>query len=109
MGQSASVNLALSLALRAFLDFLDRLCAYGTMTSNISAQESQSLKFAPFDAVKRRKRISIFKVGKLWLFKYFFEDKETFKALVDYYNEDQYRFEFKSLGTRKTSSSILSS
>jgi hypothetical protein len=69
--------------------------------------KSQPLKFAPFDATKRRKRINIFKVGKLWIFKHFFEDKETFKALFDHYDKDQYRFEFKSIGARNNAIKIL--
>ena len=74
---------------------------------NDSKPKPQSLKFAPFDATKRRKRIVIFKVGKLWIFKHFFDDKETFKALLDHYNEDQYRFEFKSIGARNNALKIL--
>jgi hypothetical protein len=31
-----------------------------------------------FDVKERRKRIIVFKVGKLWLFKQFFEDKEIY-------------------------------
>jgi hypothetical protein len=60
-----------------------------------------------FDVVPKRKRITIFKVGKLWLFKHFFEDKELFKALLDYYNQDQYRFEFKSTGARNNALKLL--
>jgi len=74
---------------------------------NDSKPKPQSLKFAPFDATKRRKRIVIFKVGKLWIFKHFFDDKETFKALLDHYNKDQYRFEFKSIGARNNALKIL--
>lgn len=51
------------------------------------------MKFAPFETAKRRKRITLFKVGKLWLFKHFFDDKEMFKALLDYYNKDLYMIE----------------
>ena len=65
------------------------------------------MEFSTFDVIPKRKHINIFKVGKLWLFKYFFEDKETFKALLDYYNEDQYRFEFKSIGARNNALKIL--
>jgi hypothetical protein len=65
------------------------------------------LKFATFDTTKSRKRINIFKVGKLWVFKYFFEDKETFKALRDHYSQDLYRFEFKSIGARNNALKIL--
>jgi hypothetical protein len=60
-----------------------------------------------FDVVPRRNRINIFKVGKLWAFKYFFDDKDMFKAQVDYYNQDQYRFEFKSIGARNNAIKIL--
>ena len=41
-----------------------------------------------FDVIERRKRITFFKLGKLWVFKYFLEDKETFKALLDHYSQD---------------------
>ena len=58
------------------------------------------MEFSTFDVEPKRKQITVFKVGKLWLFKYFFEDKDVFKALLDYYNKDQYRFELKSLGER---------
>jgi hypothetical protein len=74
---------------------------------NDSIPKSQPLKFAPFNTTKRRQRINVFKVGKLWIFKYFFEDKETFKALLDHYNKDQYRFEFKSIGARNNALKIL--
>jgi hypothetical protein len=60
-----------------------------------------------FDVIPKRKRIAVFKVGKLWLFKHFFDDKEIFKALLDYYNQDQYRFEFKSIGARNNALKIL--
>jgi hypothetical protein len=60
-----------------------------------------------FDIIPKRKCINIFKVGKLWLFKYFFDDKEIFKALLDYYNQNQYRFEMKSLGARNNALKIL--
>ena len=71
------------------------------------SDSNQPLKFASFEVDKRRKRINIFKVGKLWIFKHFFEDKETFKALLDYYNQDQYRFEFKSIGSRNNALKLL--
>jgi len=34
-----------------------------------------------FDVISKRKRLVVFKVGKLWLFKQFFEDRVIFKAL----------------------------
>jgi hypothetical protein len=60
-----------------------------------------------FDVVPRRRRICVFKIGKLWAFKYFFEDKEIFKSLLEYYNQDLYRFEMKSLGARNNALKIL--
>jgi hypothetical protein len=53
-----------------------------------------------FDVIERRKRITFFKLGKLWVFKQFFDNHELFNALLDYYNKDLYRFEFKSTGAR---------
>ena len=60
-----------------------------------------------FDVVPERKRINVFKVGKLWLFKYFFDNKEIFKALLDHYNKYLYRFEFKSTGARNNALKLL--
>jgi len=34
-----------------------------------------------FDVIPKRKRLVVFKVGKLWLFKQFFDNREVFKAL----------------------------
>jgi len=45
-----------------------------------------------FDVLEKRKRITLFKLGKLWVFKHFFDNKELFRALLDHYNEDLYRF-----------------
>ncbi len=60
-----------------------------------------------FDVVERRVRITIFKLGKLWVFKQFFDKREVFDALLDYYNKNQYRFEFKSIGARNNALKIL--
>jgi len=60
-----------------------------------------------FDVVPKRKRINIFKFGKLWVFKHFFDNKELFKALLDYYNKDLYRFELKSIGARNNALKLL--
>ena len=65
------------------------------------------LQPSTFDVVPKHKRIAVFKVGKLWLFKHFFEDKEVFKSLLDYYKQDLYRFEMKSLGARNNALKIL--
>jgi len=60
-----------------------------------------------FDVVPKRKHITVFKVGKLWLFKYFFDNMELFEALVDHYNKDLYRFEFKSTSARNNALKLL--
>lgn len=60
-----------------------------------------------FDVIERRKRITVFKLGKLWVFKHFFDNKEIFKALLDHYNKDLYRFEFKSTGARNNALKLL--
>jgi hypothetical protein len=61
-----------------------------------------------FDVAERRKRINVFKVGKLWVFKHFFDDnKELFRQLADHYNRDTYRFEFKSVGERNQALKLL--
>jgi hypothetical protein len=60
-----------------------------------------------FDVVPKRKRITVFKLGKLWVFKYFFEDKALFLALLGSYNKDQYRFEFNSVGARNNALKLL--
>ena len=53
-----------------------------------------------FDVIQRRSKIIFFKLGKLWIFKHFFDDKAIFKALAESYNEDKFRFEFKTFGAR---------
>ena len=65
------------------------------------------MEFSTFDVVPKRKRITVFKVGKLWLFKQFFDDRELFDALLDHYNKDLYRFEFKSTGARNNALKLL--
>jgi hypothetical protein len=60
-----------------------------------------------FDVIERRKRIIFFKLGKLWVFKQFFDNRELFNALLDYYNKDLYRFEFKSIGVRNNALKLL--
>lgn len=47
------------------------------------------------------------KLGTLWVFKHFFDNKELFKALLDHYNKDQYRFEFESIGARNNALKLL--
>jgi hypothetical protein len=65
------------------------------------------MEFSTFDVVPKRKRINVFRVGKLWLFKYFFDNMELFETLVDHYNKNLYRFEFKSTGARNNALKIL--
>lgn len=61
-----------------------------------------------FDTDEKRKRINVFKVGKLWVFKYFFADnQDLFRQLADHYNRETYRFEFKSLGERNQGLKLL--
>ena len=65
------------------------------------------MEFSTFEVVPKRKHINVFKVGKLWLFKYFFDNKGFFEALLDHYNKDLYRFEFKSTGARNNALKLL--
>ncbi len=60
-----------------------------------------------FDVIEMRKRITIFKLGKLWVFKQFFDNRALYNALLDYYNKDLYRFEFKSTGARNNALKLL--
>ena len=65
------------------------------------------MRASTFDIKERRKRIIVFKVGKLWLFKQFFDNKEIFKALLGYYNQDNYRVEFKTIADRNNALKVL--
>ena len=60
-----------------------------------------------FDVIERRKRVTIFKLGNLWVFKQFFDNHELFNALLDHYNKDLFRFEFKSTGARNNALKLL--
>ena len=48
----------------------------------------------------RRRKVNIFKIGKLYCFKQYFNDKEIFKELSEYYNKGNYRFECGTAGER---------
>ena len=48
----------------------------------------------------KREKVNIFKIGSLWCFKYFFDNREVFKELSEYYNREKYRFELKNVGAR---------
>jgi hypothetical protein len=65
------------------------------------------MQASTFDIVLKRKRITLFKLGKLWIFKHFFENRAFLDALMDYYNKDLYRFEFKSIGARNNALKLL--
>lgn len=54
------------------------------------------LKSSTSDVIPRRKKVTQFKLGKLWVFKQFFDNKETFKVLPENYNEDKLGFKFKT-------------
>ena len=60
-----------------------------------------------FDVIPKRKRVTIFKLGKLWVFKQFFDNRALFDALLNYYNKDLFRFEFKSTGARNNALKLL--
>ena len=60
-----------------------------------------------FDVIERRKHVTFFKLGKLWVFKQFFDNRALFDALLDYYNKDLFRFEFKYVGTMNNALKLL--
>lgn len=47
-----------------------------------------------------RKKINVFKVGKLYCFKHYFQDRNVFEKLSQYYNKEKYRFECKTVSER---------
>ncbi len=65
------------------------------------------LKVNTFDVIRRRKRIVVFKLGNLWVFKHFFDDSEIFKSLAEFYKADKFRFELKSFSQRNNALKIL--
>jgi hypothetical protein len=65
------------------------------------------VEFSTFDVIPKRKHINVFNVGKHWLFKHFFDNRDLFEALLDHYNKDLYRFEFKSIGARNNALKLL--
>jgi hypothetical protein len=65
------------------------------------------MQASTFDVVERRKRVIVFKLGNLWVFKQFFDNRGLFNALLDYYNKDLFRFEFKSTGARNNALKLL--
>ena len=57
--------------------------------------------------VNPKKEISIIRVGSYWAFKHFFEDKEIFQELADYYDKDGFRFILRTPGERNLVAKIL--
>jgi len=57
--------------------------------------------------VNPKKEIAIIRVGSYWVFKHFFEDKEIFQELADYYDKDGFRFILKTPGERNLVAKIL--
>ncbi len=59
------------------------------------------MKFPTFDIEpEKKKKLNFFKIGKIWCFKQFFDDKEIFNDLLEYYNREKYRFELGTVGER---------
>lgn len=54
-----------------------------------------------------KKSITIIKAGRHWIFKHFFEDRETFREIADYYDRDGYRFVLKTPGERNLVQKLL--
>lgn len=57
--------------------------------------------------VPPKKEITIIRAGNHWAFKHFFEDKETFRELADYYDKDEFRFVLKTPGERNLVAKLL--
>jgi len=63
--------------------------------------KEKAMSFPTFDIEpEKKKKLNFFKIGKIWCFKYFFDDKEIFNDLLEYYNREKYQFELGSVGTR---------
>ena len=54
-----------------------------------------------------KKNITIIKAGQHWIFKHFFEDKDIFRELADYYDKDGYRFVLRTPGERNLVQKLL--
>lgn len=48
--------------------------------------------------IPRKKEITIFKAGGHWVFKHYFDDRDTFMELAEYYDKDKYCFVLRTLG-----------
>jgi hypothetical protein len=58
-------------------------------------------------AIHRKKQITIFKAGGYWVFKHYFDDRDTFMEFAEYYDKDKYRFVLKTLGDRNRAIKLL--
>jgi len=47
-----------------------------------------------------RKKINVFKIGKIYCFNHYFNDKQVFEEMSRYYNKERYRFECSTAGER---------
>jgi hypothetical protein len=65
----------------------------------VKGELEKNMRF-PNEVALKKKKLNIFKIGRLWYFKCFFEDKEIFRDLLEYYNREKYKFEFSSVGER---------
>lgn len=54
-----------------------------------------------------RKKVNIFKIGNLYCFKQYLDDRDLFDELSEYYNQQKYRFECKSAGERNKIMKLL--
>jgi hypothetical protein len=54
-----------------------------------------------------KKQITIFKVGGHWVFKHYFDDRDLFLELVEYYDENKFCFVLKTLGDRNRALKLL--
>ena len=74
---------------------------------NVPPRGKDLMQANTLDAIKKRKHIIMFKVGRHWVLRHYFDDKDTFKELADNYDKDNYRFEFKTIGERNRALKVL--
>ena len=58
-------------------------------------------------SIPSKKQITIFKAGGHWVFKHYFDDRDIFLELVEYYDKDKYCFVLKTLGDRNRALKLL--
>ncbi len=54
-----------------------------------------------------KESITIIKAGSHWIFKHFFENRNIFDELADYYDKDGYRFVLRTPGERNLVQKLL--